>query len=121
MMTDKQYTPKDFAIGQQLWYVPNDRRWHNPCYVTVEKIGRKWVQTSYGRFDPAEIWEGSFVMDTDVGSAPRLWPTKEAWEHEQQRGELYKELCSKFDSWRGEYRSASLEKLQQVKAIMESE
>jgi hypothetical protein len=119
MMTNKQYTPKDFAIGQQLWYVPNDRRWRSPRYVTVEKIGRKWVQTNYGRFDPAEMWEGSFAIDTGVGLASRLWLTKEAWEYEQQRSELCKELSSKLDSWRGEYRNASLEKLQQVKAIME--
>lgn len=35
------------TVGQQLWWVPaRYRTGEQPCYVTVEKVGRKWAQLS---------------------------------------------------------------------------
>jgi hypothetical protein len=35
-----------YQVGQKLWYVPN-RRYSQPEWVTIEKVGRKWL--SVGR------------------------------------------------------------------------
>jgi hypothetical protein len=32
----------DFQVGQKLWYVPS-RRHSQPEWVTIEKVGRKWL------------------------------------------------------------------------------
>lgn len=36
------------TIGQELWFVPNDRR-SDPFLVIVHKVGHKWAGVTYGR------------------------------------------------------------------------
>lgn len=75
-MTDKTY-----EVGQELLYVPTDRRRGEPYPVTVTKVGRKWVYiTRFGhdsnRFDPATgaVDGGQYTPPASV------WRSREEWE-----------------------------------------
>lgn len=63
-----------FHVGQQLWYVPFERR-GNPRSVNVTVIGRKWVtlEGRQGRFD-----ESTMLMDGNGYSSPgRVYMSQE--------------------------------------------
>jgi hypothetical protein len=70
---------KMLTVGQELWYVPADRRYlGGACAVRVLKVGRKWAEVSsnLGRIDAQSLW-----VDGGKYSSPgRCWLSKEAWE-----------------------------------------
>jgi hypothetical protein len=55
----------DLKIGQKLWFVPSQGA--RKCrWVTVEKIGRKWITIGYfngARFDISKLTNGKAALD----------------------------------------------------------
>lgn len=51
--------PSDFKVGQQLYYVPSDRRRGVPIHVVVSKVGNRWVYFNHlhteFRFSPSDM------------------------------------------------------------------
>ena len=62
----------DLKVGQKLWFVPSQGA--RKCrWVTVEKIGRKWITIGYSngaRFDRAEMARGKAPLDGGRYSSP---------------------------------------------------
>lgn len=64
-------------VGQELYYVPANRRYATPQVVTVEKIGRKWAQLSNReRIDIAT----RRADGGDYSSPGTCWSSKEEYE-----------------------------------------
>jgi hypothetical protein len=74
------------TVGQQLWFVPSQRRCGSAEYVTVEKIGRKWATISNGyRIDLETLTaDGGQYM-----SPGACWTTKEEWEAATERHQAW--------------------------------
>lgn len=104
-------TPKDFKVGQELWYVGNrHRRDTEECKHTVIHIGRKWITTvptewmdaerqipewHKERFDPATM-----LADGRGYTYPgQFWLSQEAYKHQLEVDDAWlavKKLCSAF-------------------------
>lgn len=80
-------TPKDFHVGQRLWFVHGDQRRGAPRFVKVSKIGRKWVSLDFCnyRLDPETGW----VDEPAMGSVGRIYLYKEDWENAQEANKLW--------------------------------
>lgn len=50
-------TFKDLKVGDEVFLVESDRRRCNPRYVTVEKVGRKYVYLKLGPYTTQRIEE----------------------------------------------------------------
>lgn len=77
-------------VGQELWFVPSDRRLMDNAYaVTVKKVGRKWAEIS--NHERIEI--DTLIAD-GKGYLPsgRCWLSKQDWEAEQNRRAAWDEL-----------------------------
>lgn len=77
----------ELTVGQELWYVPTDKRWGKPHYVKVEKIGRKWatLEGNQGRIDVNTLFkDGAGYL-----SAGRCYASKEDYEIEHAADVLW--------------------------------
>lgn len=129
-MSYKNKTPKDFEVGQVVWYKSNDRhrRGNSPTLpYNVTKVGRKWVTIRQGdkdyteeRFDPSETRFRGMGWPCDGGdfSSPgTVYLREEDLKLEEEQQRLYDEIiCQHFSSF---VAFIPLEKLQAVKAILE--
>jgi hypothetical protein len=67
-------------VGDQLWYVPAKRH-GDPSYVTVDKVGRKWLSLSNMERVDAE----SLIADGKGYNSPgAAYHSREAWEMANQ-------------------------------------
>jgi hypothetical protein len=78
-MSSSNNNPHGLYVGQVLYYAPYDRR-HSirECSVTVEKIGRKWVEISphwVGRIDIQTLR----VDGGNYTSPGQCWLSEEAY------------------------------------------
>jgi hypothetical protein len=64
----------DLKVGQKLWFVPSQGA--RKCrWVTVEKIGRKWITIGYSngqndQFDISKLTNGKAALDGGRYSSP---------------------------------------------------
>ena len=70
----------EYKVGQQLWFVPTDRRWGTSYFLTIEKVGKKWIHFPNNR--KAEI-ENLLVMSGDH-SLGRCYVSKDDYEASQK-------------------------------------
>ena len=63
-------------VGQELWFVQRERRGGKPCYVTVTRVGRKWISAGPAlRFDIDTL-----KQDTGgIGWGGQVYLSKEDW------------------------------------------
>lgn len=81
-----------FAIGQKLWFVPSDSRYHHQSReMEIVKIGRKWVHVGDGpyphrfeRDDPDMIVDGG-----DYASPGHFYLSEAAWATEKERQKVW--------------------------------
>lgn len=73
-----------YLVGQSLWYVPEDRPWEKPRYLTVTKVGRKWLE-----LDEAGLKACQLTLKCDRKNSPhnpgRCWLTKADYERYLKR------------------------------------
>lgn len=100
---------KKFTVGQVLYYVP--RGYGTPENVTITKIGRVWLSLSNG-----ERCDFDLVVDSQYGSAPRCYLSKEIYEEgvalEKEWFQLRNELSSRMPA------GMTREKISQARKIM---
>lgn len=60
--------------------------------ATITKVGRKWVTVGEGWQEQRFDFEG--LSDRDWGHRPRMWPSRAAFEAEQDRRAAWRELIS---------------------------
>jgi hypothetical protein len=63
----------DLKVGQKLWFVPSQYSGDRYCkFVTIEKIGRKWVTIQYSndQFDKSKLINGKAPLDGGRYSSP---------------------------------------------------
>jgi hypothetical protein len=63
----------DLKVGQKLWFVPSQYSGYKYCkFVTIEKIGRKWVTIQYSndQFDKSKLINGKAPLDGGRYSSP---------------------------------------------------
>jgi hypothetical protein len=63
----------DLKVGQELWFVPSQYSGYRYCkFVTIEKIGRKWVTIQYSndQFDKSKLINGKAPLDGGRYSSP---------------------------------------------------
>ena len=63
----------DLKVGQELWFVPSQYSGYGKCkFVTIEKIGRKWVTIQYSndQFDKSKLINGKAPLDGGRYSSP---------------------------------------------------
>ena len=68
-------------VGQELWYVPADRRNVDQARtVRVEKVGRKWAKLNdyHGQVSIETMW----LDGGKYSPLGKCWLSKEAWEAE---------------------------------------
>lgn len=73
-------------VGQELWFVPRERRSGAPFITKVIKVGRKWAELdSRYRIDLTTL-----VADGGQYTSPgRCWLRKEDWEAAVRRSERW--------------------------------
>lgn len=82
-------------IGQELWFVPRERRDGKPHPVTITKIGRKWAEVDRGYY---RIDINTLVADGGQYASPgRCWLNQSAWEEEEARQSAWDSLKKYFD------------------------
>jgi hypothetical protein len=63
----------ELKVGQKLWFVPSQYSGCRKCkFVTIEKIGRKWVTIQYSndQFDKSKLTNGKAALDGGRYSSP---------------------------------------------------
>lgn len=69
--------PIEYEVGQRLWFATRSERLRPSREVTVEKVGRKWVQLSSGM----RVERGQCDCDGAGYASPgTLWRSREAYE-----------------------------------------
>ena len=79
---------KKLEVGQQLYYVSNNRR-SSTQYVTIEKIGRKWIQLSNSH----RVDKDTLIADGGNYSSPgRCYIDAEVYTKEQLRAAAWRDF-----------------------------
>lgn len=90
----------DLVIGQKLWFVTstNRSRWGaNDYYVSISKIGRKWVYVKHteGGYDKGRIGIDDLRMDGgDYTSPGECYISKESYEKEKHRNVVWERILN---------------------------
>ena len=63
-------------VGEKLYRVYNDQRWHKNDYVVVEKVGREYFYAGHDRYQISD-WVQN---DGQFSNNSRLWQSKELYE-----------------------------------------
>lgn len=117
---------KDFTIGQTAYFSGGHIRskGEEPLQeVTVTKIGRKYVTVKSGwwerQFEPTYTKQADryLVEKVEIGTAGRLYKTREAYEEQRELESLRDWLC-KAAGWNTVNRY-TLDQLREIKAILE--
>lgn len=72
----------DLKVGQQLWFVPRERRSSQPKFVTVTKVGRDWAYVSGHRHNSRVSLVSLDIDGGEYASPGRCYLNRE--EYEQQ-------------------------------------
>lgn len=99
----------ELSIGQKLLFVPSEhkRTREQPRDLIVMKVGRKWAEVgftvgmpdnrNYGPHSAGRINVETLWMDGgQYASSGRCWPSREAWEAEENRQATWRALCGRF-------------------------
>ena len=109
--------PTSLVKGQTVFLVSVHRRIPETKTVTVEKVGREWVTLSNGSRCKKAV-DYSWPVDAG-GYAPHtyIWINQEAYEENEERLKVWRELRKVFDSWHPPDRY-SLTQLQGILAVV---
>lgn len=108
-------TGEQFHVGQQVWFVPNEKYHGEPRYLTVTKLGRRWIVTNQRgkRFDRETL-----VIDGGGYNSPgRVWLDKEEWEAESAKSKAWEEMHGVM---RGLWKAPAHLTTEQIKAMTET-
>lgn len=68
--------------------------------VVIVSVGPRWVNTARkDRFNVTERFDHSGKSEHTFGYAPRLWPTREAYEADLARQRAWSRLKKAVDNW----------------------
>lgn len=82
-------------VGDKLWF-EGRQRYHQSEYVTVVKVGRKWLMLSNRRRAHRDTLE---VDGGDYSSPGKCWPSKEACEAESRLRSLWASFHRPLSGW----------------------
>lgn len=88
-----EFAPKDFHVGQELWFVYSDTRRGSPRPVFVTAIGRKWIYLSLYNYRLNA--ETGSVEEPRFGGVGRVYLYKEDWENQQEANVLWSAFMDK--------------------------
>lgn len=107
----------DLKIGQRLWFVPSQCSNSRDCQgVNIEKIGRRWVYTSNGRFDLSKMVGGKAAIDGGQYSSPGyVYLSRDLHDQEVEIRLIKRKLITDLQ----ERSDLSLSQLQAVRKILD--
>lgn len=104
---------KKLEIGQQLYYVSNNRN-DRAQYVTVEKIGRKWIQLSNSH----RVDKDTLIADGGNYNSPgRCYLDAEIYMKEQSRVVAWSDFKRNIHSFRL-HESVTLDDILQARKLL---
>lgn len=100
--------------GDELYYVPSGNRNGNPSWITVQKVGRKWITLPYRMRCDKE----TLVVDGgDYQSPGRCYRSAEEYYESKHLSLIQNSLQEWFEWLRGNVRTLTAEQCQQIAAI----
>lgn len=83
----------DFKEGQELVYVPSEKRGSGLDTITVTKVGRKWVSFKTGRGGSNRFDKDTMLVDGGGYASPgKIYPSMAAYQDELDTEEALREL-----------------------------
>lgn len=87
---------KQYSEGQQLFWVPSDRRDGPGKFVTITRVGRKYLELNNHR----KVYIESLKEVTQYGSGAKCFETKEEHDAIVRRESLWAELKNVVSGYR---------------------
>lgn len=84
-----------YEVGQQLWMCLSRHR-SAQRYVSIEKVGRKWLHLEGGYIADYEL----NIVEKDFGTIGRCFISKEQWEEEVSISQEWQKLRQAISSYR---------------------
>ena len=102
----------DFKVGQRLYRVNNDRR-EGQSWITIEKVGRKWLTMDYG----ARVDKETLEVDGGQYSSPaKCYLTKCEYTNKIKKDAIWIKVVGR---WPYNTPDISLEKMVRIAEILE--
>ena len=101
----------EFTVGQVLYYVPDSSvRGGTPHFVTILKVGRKWLSCRRMRVD-----KDSLNVDGNGYASPgKCWLSKEEYEQYSALNKAWADFRRKVDEQRQPSKGLSVDDIQGV-------